>query len=88
MFSPDLSSAVVQPPVEAPPRLSPEAPEKTIYLRDDLHGGYSPLVWDGDVAQPEELQWGPLSDEQLFFVTATPDLSHVLLASSEFFFLD
>ncbi len=37
VFSPDLSSAVVDPVLDTP-RLSLEAPEKTVYLRDDLHG--------------------------------------------------
>ena len=85
VFSPDLSSALVEPVTGVPPHLSPEAPKRTIYLRDDLHGGYTPLVWSGNVAQPEELQWGRQSDEQLFFVDATPDLSHVLLSSPHAF---
>ena len=84
VFSPDLSSAVVDPVLDTPP-LSPEAPEKTIYLRDDLHGTYDPLVEPGNVVNPEELSWGVLSDEQLYFVTATPDLGHVLLASPHAF---
>ena len=57
MFSPDLSLAVVD-PVLGTPRLSLEAPEKTVYLRDDLHGTYDPLVETGNVVNPEELSWG------------------------------
>ena len=85
MFSSDLSLGVVEPPVLDTPPLSPEAPERTVYLHDDLGGGYTPFVWAGNVANPEELSWGVLSQEQLYFVTATPDLGHVLLASPHAF---
>ena len=78
VFSSDLSAAVVEPPEKSPPHLSHEAPERTIYLRDDLNGGFDPLVWAGNVPNPEELSWGVGPEEQLYFVTATPDLSHVL----------
>jgi hypothetical protein len=81
VFSPALSAAVVVPVLKSTPPLSAEAPERTIYLRDNLHGGFTPLVRTGNVVNPEELNWGAKSEEQLYFVTATPDLGHVLLAS-------
>jgi hypothetical protein len=87
MFSPDLLLAVVEPLVSGTPPLSPGAPfVRTIYLRDNMQGGYTPLVWAGNVANPEEeLVWGPESEEQLFFVTASADLKHILLASPHAF---
>jgi hypothetical protein len=81
VFSRDLSLAVVEPLVSGTPPLSPGAPARTIYLRDNLQGSYTPLVWAGNVPNPEELVWGPESEEQLYFVTASSDLSHILLAS-------
>jgi hypothetical protein len=73
-FSPDLSLALVQ-PVGAEPPLSPEATQKTIYLRDDATGSYVALVTKTNVT--EGTQFGG----QLHFVSATPDLSHVVFHS-------
>ena len=80
-FSPDLSSALVQPdnqaliePFEAPP-LSPEASEKTMYVRDNASGQYLPLVTAAN--DTAHSQFG----EQLEFIDATPDLSHVVFSS-------
>ena len=82
MFSSDLSLAEVAPSAEGTPPLSPEASERTIYLRDDLHGSYAPLVTAGNVPPGTEFG-GTLGDgsTEMFFVTATADLSHVLLAT-------
>lgn len=81
-FSSDLSQALVQPdnhspnePLEQPP-LSPEATEKTMYLRDSATGEYAPVVTaDDDTA-------GTHFGQELEFVDATPDLSHVVLSSA------
>ena len=86
MFSSDLSLAEVAPSAEGTPPLSPEASERTIYLRDDLHGSFVPLVTAGNV--PSGIEFGGTelgnrepSATEMHFVTATADLSHVLLAS-------
>ncbi|HME02236.1 MAG TPA: hypothetical protein VKG38_04300, partial [Solirubrobacteraceae bacterium] len=83
MFSADLSSGLVEPdnhhpgePLEQPP-LAPEATEKTIYLRNSESGSYLPLVTPADVAP------GTKFGEDLEFIDATPDLSHVVFSSKE-----
>ena len=81
MFSSDLSLAEVAPSAEGTPPLSPEASERTIYLRDDLHGSYAPLVTAGNVPPETEFGGGQIPSAQMYFVTATADLSHVLLAT-------
>ena len=78
-FSPDLSSALVQPqvpkePLENPP-LAAEAREKTIYVRDDASGEFQPLVTAAN--DPAGTPFGG----QLEFEGATPDLSHVVFGS-------
>jgi DNA-binding beta-propeller fold protein YncE len=78
-FSPDLSLALVRPwatsPVSEPP-LAPGAAQSTMYLRNDATGGYEALVSEANV--PAGTKFG----NQVSFVSATPDLSHVLLRSS------
>jgi DNA-binding beta-propeller fold protein YncE len=81
-FSPDLSVALVQPdvgvgePLEQPP-LAPGASEKTMYLRDNPTGEYEPVVTPAsDTAEPRT----PFG-EKLEFVSASPDLSHVVFES-------
>jgi DNA-binding beta-propeller fold protein YncE len=80
-FSPDLSQGLVEPdnqalvePLEQPP-LSPEATEKTMYLRDTATGGYLPLV------TPANDTAGTEFGEKLEFAGANPDLSDVVLSS-------
>ncbi len=75
-FSSDLSSALVEPAGESTP-LSPEASQKTLYLRDDGTGGYRPLVMAGNV--PAGTEFGMEGNLEGEF--GTPDLSHVLLRS-------
>ena len=80
-FSPDLSLALVQPdneagvePFEQPP-LTPEASEKTMYLRDSATGEYQALVTSkNDTA-------GTQFGGKLQFLDSTSDLSHVVLSS-------
>jgi hypothetical protein len=76
-FSSDLSQALVEPGSEMP--LSPEATERTLYLRDDNSGSYTPLVTPTDVS-PAGTKF---AGGELLGVSGTPDLSHVLLTSQE-----
>lgn len=80
-FNGDLSSGLVQPdnqsgvePLEAPP-LSPEASEKTMYVRDTATGSYVPLVTAGNDTA------GTRFGGKLEFADATPDLTHVVFSS-------
>jgi hypothetical protein len=77
-FSSDLSQALVAPEDETP--LSPEATEKTVYLREDDTGGYLPLVTAGNV--PGGTRFGNSRPEEgVNAVMGTPDLSHILVTS-------
>jgi DNA-binding beta-propeller fold protein YncE len=80
LFSPDLSLAVVEPPAIGTPPLSSEVSERSVYLRDNIGGSYLPLVTARNVP-PETKFGGKRPVELMYFVTATPDLSHVVLAS-------
>ena len=75
-FTPDLSGALVEPvgPGAEPP-LAPGVTQATMYVRDDLSGTYLPLLSEADVA-PDVVFGG-----EVHFLSATPDLSHVVLAS-------
>ncbi len=73
-FSPDLSLGLLEPEDQAPlPPLEPGA-EKTVYLRE-AGGEYVPLVTSANV--PEGTKFGG----QVGFISASPDLSHVVLQS-------
>jgi DNA-binding beta-propeller fold protein YncE len=77
-FSPNLLQALVEPwgkSALSEPPLAPEAVQKTIYIRDNASGTYLPLVVEANVAD------GTKFGDQLHFLTATPDLSHVILES-------
>jgi hypothetical protein len=77
-FTPDLSLGLVEPWGDTPfsePPLSPEARQKTMYLRSAASGTYLPLVTEANV--PLGTQFGG----QIRFLAATPDLSHVVLQS-------
>ena len=73
-FTPDLATTLVQPPGAEPP-LAPGVAQATIYLRDDAVGSYLPLVTEANVAP------GTKFASQIHFVGASPDLSHVVIAS-------
>ena len=76
-FTPDLSSALVEPAgAGAEPPLAPGVTQATIYLRDDTTGTFLPLVDEANVAP------GTKFGAQLRFLGATPDLSHVVIASA------
>jgi hypothetical protein len=82
LFSSDLSLGAVQP--FGATRLSPEAGEKTPYLRLS-DGSYDPLVSPANV--PFGTHFGgteikpEIFEKKVEFQTATPDLSHILLTS-------
>jgi hypothetical protein len=75
-FTPDLALALVEPWGNgARPPLAPGVTQKTMYLRDNATGTYLPLVTNANVAPGTEF------GAQIHFVSATPDLSHVVIAS-------
>ncbi len=87
-FSPDLLSAVAQPHSVGTPPLSPEATERTPYIRNDLTGAFAPLVTPTEVVPGtyfggEEKGLDPRTQEYLMLkvLWATPDLHHVVFAS-------
>jgi hypothetical protein len=77
-FTPDLSSALVEPatltPYEEPP-LAEGAKQATMYVRDNAAGTYLPLVTEANVAS------GTAFGARVHFAGATPDLRHVVIAS-------
>jgi hypothetical protein len=78
-FTPDLAYALVEPwgtTALSEPPLAPDATQKTMYLREDATGGYLPLVTEANV--PVGTEFGG----KLHFLSATPDLSHVVLRSA------
>jgi hypothetical protein len=90
LFSPGLSVGLVQPEGDTP--LSPQASERTPYLRE-TNGEYTPLVTAANV--PPGTKFGQLTEGagdgtnrgapvpgDAEFVSATPDLSHVILQSA------
>ncbi len=82
VFSTDLSQGLLEPGSDSTP-LSPEvAPgsERTLYLRDNSTGVYTPLESKTDIAPTVEFE--KLGDEQMSFVGATPDLAHVIFATA------
>jgi hypothetical protein len=85
LFSPDLSLAAVQPQGHGTPPLSPEATERTLYLRDDLNGSFSPLVTPANVPPGTTFGGeglGRSADEEMQFLAATPDLrSHDFISA-------
>jgi DNA-binding beta-propeller fold protein YncE len=79
-FSADLSQALVQPvggSELAEPPLPPFYPRQaTMYVRDDATGTFLPVVSEADTAP------GTRFGGRVHFVSATPNLSHVLLRST------
>jgi hypothetical protein len=71
-FSPDLSVALVEPASPEPP-LAEE--ESAVYLRDNATGTYLPLVTEADTAPGTQVG-------VVRFMSATRDLSHVVISSS------
>jgi DNA-binding beta-propeller fold protein YncE len=81
-FSSDLSLGVIEPTGET--LLSPEATEKTLYLREDAASSFLPLVTAANV--PPGTKFGIAEGDTkesavgMEFRGATPDLSHVVLS--------
>jgi hypothetical protein len=98
MFSSDLSSALVEPQGATPlclPHPAKECPERTPYLRNAATREFQPLVTPENVLKgtkyggkeqeprPEQPGVGGAGFEGgVEFVSAAPDLSHVVLSSS------
>ncbi len=80
LFSTDLSLGLVEEPGRDETPLSPEASEKTIYLREEPSGEYKPLVTAHNV--PLGTKFGQ-KNRYVHFLGASPDLSHVVLESPE-----
>jgi hypothetical protein len=75
-FSPNLLLALVEPAgVGAEPPLAPGVTQQTMYVRDNVDGTYLPLVTNANVPPETTFQ------DQIHFVSATSDLSHVVLQS-------
>ena len=75
-FNRDLSTALDEPAEPGPePPLAPGVTQATPYLRDSLLGTFLPLVTEANT--PPSTQFGG----HIHFVSATPDLSHVVIAS-------
>jgi hypothetical protein len=85
LFSSDLSRAVIEPHLLEQFSLSPEAPERTDYLRNNKNGAYIPLVSGANV--PPGTKYGGKNvnfvEMMIKLVAATPDLSHVVLHSPQ-----
>jgi DNA-binding beta-propeller fold protein YncE len=76
LFSSDLSVGLLEPGSSAVPPQSPEATERTLYVRHNATGAFQPLESEADV--PAGLKFG---DDEMEYFTATPDLSHVVFGS-------
>jgi hypothetical protein len=75
-FTPDLSTALVEPAgAGAEPPLAEGVTQNTPYLRDNSAGTYLPLVTEADTAP------GTQFDARLHFLSAAPDLNHVVITS-------
>ena len=78
-FSSDLSQGLAEPfspSGRAEPPLVPGVGEATVYLRDSASGAFSALVSQADTAA------GTQFGGKVHFLTATPDLARVVIAST------
>ncbi len=84
-FTPDLSLGILEPRggLGHTPQ-SQEVGEPSLYLRNDTSEAYEPLVTAANV--PPGTKWAPASYanvwEEMVFLTATPDLTHILFSDS------
>ncbi len=94
LFSPNLSLATLAPLKSGTPPLSPEATERTLYLRNNANGAFLPLVTPANVPSGTKFggenggektgNGGEKTGEvhsQMQFVAATPDLGSVVFES-------
>lgn len=87
-FSSDLSQILVEPGDFDSEPLAPEATERTLYLQNDATGTYLPLVTPADVPSGTKIEaetnpkYGIQSTiQQMYFLAATPDFSHIVFRS-------
>ena len=78
LFSPSLSSAIVEPAVVGTPPLAEGVSERTLYVRNDASGAFLPLVGPFDTSSPIEPATHDHTFWELHELAATPDLSHVV----------
>ncbi len=83
LFSPDLSKATFEPRFGLAPQSS-QATEPTLYLRNNVSEEYEPLVTTSNLPpgvklDPPPNEWTATSFPE--FVTATPDLDHIVFSS-------
>jgi sugar lactone lactonase YvrE len=82
LFSPDLARAALEPFGATP--LSPQTSERTPYRRE-ADGTFTPLVYPGNVAAGTKFGGEEIKPEAFVngvaFLTATPDLTHLLVSS-------
>jgi hypothetical protein len=74
IFSPDLSQSIVEPRGQT--LLSPEATERTLYLRNSASGVFEPLLTASNVLPGAEFK------ESIEFLDVTPDFKHIVLFSN------
>jgi phosphodiesterase/alkaline phosphatase D-like protein len=77
-FTPSLSLALVEPAeygANPEPPLAPGVTQPTMYLRDNATGTYLPLISEANTAP------GTKFSSRVHFVSATPDLSRVVITS-------
>jgi phosphodiesterase/alkaline phosphatase D-like protein len=76
-FTPDLSTALDEPAEPGPePPLAPGVKQATMYLRDNAASSFLPLVTEANTAP------GTQFGGHIRFVSATHDLSHVVITSN------
>jgi DNA-binding beta-propeller fold protein YncE len=80
LFSPDLSYGLVEPEGDTPLPPLPAGAEKTVYLRTAA-GGYEALVTSANVPAGTKFGGDGGGEAAFEFITASPDLSHVVLRS-------
>ena len=85
-FSSNLGSSLVEPFGQT--RLSPSATERTLYVRNDSTGEYEAMLTPANVLPGAEVGaeipgFGGADGMGTSIVTATPDLSHVVLGSNQ-----
>jgi hypothetical protein len=77
VFSSDLSVGLLEPSLASLPPESPEATERTLYLRKSTDGSFLPLERQANVTPGVKF-----GDSKMQFYTGTPDLSHVIFGTS------
>jgi hypothetical protein len=79
MFSPDLSTALLEPVGDEALPPQPEDAERTIYQRNSTTGGFLPIVNSEDVL----VAGAHLALPKQTFADASPNLEHIVFSSAE-----